>query len=102
MATMTMPITIEPESELGRRISRLSQLWNVSPVEVVRHSLLEVEKQVHDAGQLAALEALDWLQANATLTDEDIATWNRDRKEGWEETFTLLEKRRQQAAKAGS
>lgn len=99
MVTLTVPTTFVLDSETEQRIDRLSRLWNVSTAEVVRRSVSEVEQQMSQRQQQAALEALAWLQANATLTEEDVAAWDKERREGWDEAFALQEKRREREEK---
>ncbi|MES2709068.1 MAG: hypothetical protein V4726_20900 [Verrucomicrobiota bacterium] len=94
MVTLTVPTTFVLDPDTEQKIDRLSRLWNVSTVEAVRRSVSVAEKQVSQAEQQAALEALARLQASATLTEADVAAWDRDRREGWDEAFALLEERR--------
>jgi Arc/MetJ-type ribon-helix-helix transcriptional regulator len=100
MVTITEPTAIQLDADTAQTITRLSRLLNVSESEVVRRSVegldqKEGREQKATPQQIRdALEALESLQANAHLTAEEIAAWEKDRREGWEESFALLEERR--------
>lgn len=96
---MTVPITFELDAETRQRIIRLSQLWDVPAMEVIRRSLSESERQEESGNpqKPAPLEAFRALRALACLTKEQAEEWKRDRREGWEEAFA----RREQSWTAG-
>ena len=36
---------------------------------------------------LSPLDALDWLQANGSLSEDQVQAWANDRRDGWEERW---------------
>jgi hypothetical protein len=92
MATMTVRSTFALDPSTESSIQRLAQLWNVSKAEVVRRSVAAANAAAAAKQTPTPLAALDWLQSQGTLTEEQVEAWSRDSRQGWEEAFARHEK----------
>ena len=98
MATMTVRTTFALDVATESAIQRLAKLWKTSKAEVVRRSVAEVERLAVNQSAPSPIDALDWLQANGTLTPAQVDAWARDSRKGWDEAW----KRREAAARPKS
>jgi hypothetical protein len=84
---MTIRTTFALDEATEGTIQRLAKLWKTSKAEVVRRSVAEAERTAVSQGKPSPLEALDWLQANGTLTPAQVEAWSQDSRIGWKESW---------------
>lgn len=82
---MTVRSTFALDVATDSTIQRLAKLWKASKAEVVRRSVAEAERAEASQRKLAPLDALDWLQANGTLTESQVEAWSKNSRKGWKE-----------------
>ena len=91
MATMSIRTTFALDVATEGSIQRLAKLWGTSKAEVVRRSVAEAEQSAALQALPSPLKALDWLQANGTVTEAKADAWSRSNRKGWEEAFKKRE-----------
>ena len=88
---MTIRTTFALDVTTETAIRRLAELWQTSKAEVVRRSVAKAERAEAEQTRPSPLEALEWLQANGTLTDAKVEAWSRDSRLGWTEAWKKRE-----------
>ncbi len=92
MAKMNVRATFALDAATEESIRRLAELWKTSKAEVVRRSVAEADRAAAAESRPSPLEALEWLQANGTFTEDEAAAWSAQSKRGWDEAWKRKEK----------